>query len=86
MLPVYDSGVETGNKVLTMDHPMREIWLSNDSETLTLSVVVAGEASLSLSFTLYPGEVLNERFPEFLTVTVTASSAWRWYVRSGMVP
>jgi hypothetical protein len=85
ILPVYDVGSESGNKVLNMDHPMREIWLSNDSSTYNATAVFTGPNSLSLEFLLYPGEVLNERLPEFLTITVTATGAWRWYVRSGLV-
>lgn len=86
MLPVYDSGSETGNKVLSMDHPMRDLYITNDDRDSNITVVVTGEASLSLTFTLKPGEYLDERFPEFLTVTVTASGSWRWYVRSGLIP
>lgn len=84
-LPVYDSGSETGNKVLTMDHPMRELYVANDSIENNLTIVVTGDASLSLTFTLLPGDMINERMPEFTTVTVTATDSWRWYVRSGRV-
>lgn len=83
LLPVYDSGKETGNKVLTMDHPMRELYIANDSDTENVEFTVTGDASLSLTFTLLPHDWIDERFPEFTTVTVTASGAWRWYVRSG---
>lgn len=86
MLPVYDAGSETGNQVLSMDHPMRELWLTNDSESDSITVQITGEASLDITFTLKPNETLNERFYEFTTVTVTAAGAWRWYVRSGLVP
>ena len=86
MLPVYDSGSETGNLVLTMDHPMRELFITNDTtDETSMTVNVSGAASLSLTFVLRQAESLNERFPEFETVTVTSSSNWRWYVRSGRV-
>ena len=86
MLPVFDSGSATGNQVLTMDHPMRELFITNDSENdNNMTVVVSGEFGLSLSFTLKPGESLNERFSEFSVVTVTATDGFRWYVRSGRI-
>ena len=84
-LPVYDSGFENGNRVLNMDHPMRELFVANDSLTDNLTIVVTGDASLSLTFTLKPEDAIDERLPEFTTVTVTASDAWRWYVRSGRI-
>ena len=85
MLPVYDSGIESGNEVLTMDHPMRELFISNDDMDNNLTFIVTGNDQLSLEFMLTPGGTFNERMPEFLTVTVTAPGAWRWYVRSGRV-
>lgn len=85
VLPVYASGQPSGNQVIQMDHPMRDLFLSNDSTTNNLTIVVTGEAGLSLTLVLLPGETINERFPEFLTVTVTAAGSWRWYVRSGRV-
>jgi len=57
--------------------------LSDLNSGLTLNV--AGDASLTLDFVLMPNETINERFPEFSTVTVIAAGAWRWYVRSGRV-
>lgn len=85
-LPVVDSGSESGNKVLSFTYAMRELYITNDDPEADLTVVVTGEASLSLTFTLKAGEYLDERFPEFLAVTVTATGAWRWYTRSGLVP
>lgn len=85
--PVYDTSGTTqvnGNQVLVMDHPMRELFLSNDSNN-NITVVVTGLASLNMSFLLLPGETLNERLPLFQIVTVTASGVWRWYVRSGRI-
>lgn len=84
-LPVYDAGSETGNLVLTMDHPMRELYISNDDASTSLTINVSGAAALSIDFVLLHGEVLNERFTEFETVTVTAPGSWRWIVRSGRV-
>lgn len=85
-LPVYASGSGTGNEVLTMDHPMRELYFANDSVgDNSLTLVISGDAALSLTFTLKAGETINERFPEFNLVTITATDDWRWYVRSGRV-
>ena len=84
VLPVFDSGSTTGNQVLTMAHPMRDLFVSNDSDANTMTINVAGAAG-TLQFILKAGETLNERMHEFDYVTVTASDAWRWYVRSGRV-
>jgi hypothetical protein len=84
-LPVWDAGSETGNLVLTMDHPMRELFVSNDDATSSLTVQVLGDAGLDVTFTLLHGEVLNERFTEFTSAIVTATGAWRWIVRSGRI-
>jgi hypothetical protein len=84
-LPIYDSGSESGNLVLTMEHPMRELFLVNDSMSDNLTLNVAGDASLSLDFVLIPNEQFDERLPEFLTVTVVSPGAWHWRVRSGRV-
>lgn len=84
-LPVYDSGIESGNLVINMDHPMRELYLSNDSTAYSLTLNISGASDLSLDFELRPYETINERFPEFEKITVTASEGWRWYVRSGRI-
>lgn len=84
-LPVYQSGEDTGNETLVMDHPMRELFFINDSSTANATVVVSGPDNLSLSFTIAPGDRIDERFPEFDTVTITATHGWRWYVRSGRI-
>ena len=84
---VYDtSGAtqENGNLTLTMDFPMREVWLGNDSNS-NLTAVFTGNASLNMTFLLLPGEILNERLPLFNQIVVTCSGAWRYYVRSGRV-
>ena len=81
-LPVYDSGNESGNRILNMDHPMRELYVANDSDGSDLVIQITGESGLDISFTLKPGDTIDERLPEFLTVTVTATDSWRWYVRS----
>ena len=83
-LPVYDGGNETGNLVLSMDHPMRELYIANDS-TDDLVLTVTGDADLNISITLKAGDAIDERFPEFNVVTVTSVGAWRWYVRSGRI-
>lgn len=85
--PVYDTSGGTqvsGNSTLTMDHPMREIFISNDNNS-NMTIVISGLAGLNMTFLLLPGETLNERLPLFQTVVVTASGVWRWYVRSGRI-
>lgn len=84
-LPIFDSGSESGNLVLNMDHPMRELYLTNDSVSNNVTVVVTGDASLLLTFVLGPNETMDERLPEFTQVTVTATDSWRWRVRSGRI-
>lgn len=85
-LPVYASGSEVGNKVWAMDHPMRELFITNDSlDNNDLTLQVTGDADLDLTFAIKMGETINERFPEFTVLTVTATDGWRWYVRSGRV-
>lgn len=84
---VYDtSGITqmSGNQTLTMDFPMREIFISNDSNS-NLTAVFTGIANLNMSFLLLPGETINERLPLFNQVVVTCSGLWRYYVRSGRV-
>lgn len=83
-LPVYDSKQGTGNSTETMDHPMREIFFSNDY-TLAQTLLFTGPNSLSMTFVLNPGETLDERLPEFSQFTITAGGAWRYYVRSGRI-
>lgn len=85
--PVYDSSGQTqnsGNATLTMDFPMRELFLSNDGNG-NLTIQVIGNASLNLNFLLLPGETFNERLPLFTSLIITTSGAWRYYVRSGRV-
>ena len=84
-LPVYTSGSGTGNAVLTMDHEMRELYITNDSVEDTMTFIVSGAASLSLTFVLRPYETFNERLPEFDAITIISASSWRWYTRSGRV-
>jgi hypothetical protein len=84
-LPVYDAGSGSGNSVLTMNHPMRELYIANDSITDDLILQVTGDSGLDISITLKPEDWIDERFPEFSTVTITAVGNWRWYVRSGRV-
>jgi len=86
-VPVYDgsgSTQESGNQTLTMDFPMRELFISNDSNS-NITFTVTGNASLNMSFLLLPGEVFDERLPLFNQVVVTASGVWRYRVRGGRV-
>lgn len=84
VIPVYDGGYETGNVDIVIDHPVRELFISNDSTTDNLIFQVLGD-SVDITLTLLPGDTLDERFIEFSRVIVTAVGAWRWYVRSGRI-
>lgn len=83
-LPVYDCGSESGNEELEFLHPVRELFIANDSKTADLTVEV-GCPDGTMTLTLKHCETLDERFQEFTRVTVTASGPWRWIVRSGRV-
>lgn len=85
-LPVYDSITNgSGNYTWTMDHLMREFYFSNDSTTLSQTVNLTGPNGLNLSFVLNAGDYIDERVPEFSVMNITASDAWRAYVRSSRV-
>lgn len=84
-LPVCASSGVTpanGNQTITMDFLMRELFLSNDTaDDLTLIVnCIAG----TLGFLLKGGDTIDERLPEFSSITVTSSGNWRWYVRGNI--
>lgn len=84
-LPVDDGGSQTGNQTLFMAYPMRELLIANDDTVNNLTFVVTGDASQSLTFTLQPGDISDERYYPFSQVTVTAVGAWRYMVRSGVI-
>jgi hypothetical protein len=81
-IPVYTMAVDTGNEEVTFDVPMRELLISNDS-IYNLVFQITGPADLDMSFTLYPGDVLDERFPIFNYLKITCSGAWRYIARTG---
>lgn len=85
-LPVYDSYEGTGDHTENFPFAMREILISNDSETDNLTVQIVGPASLNTAMTLKPREVMDERFPEFTSVAIDAVGAWRFWVRSHLLP
>lgn len=85
VLPVDAMGGYTGTQDLFMDYPMRELLIANDDTTNSMSINVIGDAGYSVSFTILPYEVLNERFYPFTEVKVTATGAWRYIVRSGII-
>lgn len=84
-LPVDDCGSYTGNQTLYMTYAMRELLISNDSTTANLSFTVTGPSSYSITFTLLPNEVFDERLAPYTSVAVTATGSWRYIVRSGVV-
>lgn len=84
-LPVYESYEGTGNHDETFPVNMREVLISNDSTTDDLTIQVVGPASLNITITVKAYEVLDERFPEFSGVSIVATGAWRFLVRSGLI-
>lgn len=84
-LPVDDCGGYTGSQTLYMSYPMREIVLANDSSSANLTFTITGPSSYSITFTLLPGDVFDERLAPFTQVAVTATGDWRYVVRSGVV-
>lgn len=81
-VPVGLMGSQSGNQTLTLGHTMRELLLSNDHASAALTLTVH-TALGDLSFSVKAGEVLDERYPVFESITVAASGAWRYIARSG---
>jgi len=84
VLPVSDGDAGTGNESITISIPARELFLSNDSTTDNLTFRVIGD-NVDFTYTLLPGETIDERFLEFNNLVISAVGAWRWYVRSGRI-
>lgn len=76
-----DSG--TGNETLLLSERARELVVSNDVATDLTVTVTTVDGATPISITLKGYEVMDERFKEFAQVDITASGAWRAYVRSG---
>jgi hypothetical protein len=83
--PVVGMGVETGNKTLTFTPPAREFFITNDSATIDLSFVLTDQDGVTYSFTVKPGEHLDERYVPFVSVAVNATGGWRWITKSGRI-
>lgn len=84
-LPVDDMGGFTGSQDLFMSYPMRELLISNDDATASLTFTISGDDGSTATFTLQAGDVLDERFYPFKEVNITATGAWRYIVRSGVI-
>lgn len=84
-LPADDGGSYTGSQTLYMSYSMREILIANDDASADLTFTLTGPASQNFTFTVKAGDVLDERFYPFDTVAVTATGAWRYIVRSGVI-
>lgn len=85
ILPIDAAGGFSGNQDLIMTYPMRELLIANDSTTANLTFTLTSDSSYSVTFTLQPGDILNERFYPFTEINVTATGAWRYIVRSGII-
>jgi hypothetical protein len=81
-LCVYDIQSGFGNFSGAYSTPCQEILISNDSESSSMSVRIRGVASLDLTITLMPGEVLDERFTDFSSIDIVAVGEWRYLVRT----
>lgn len=89
-LPVIGSSGTTpvsGNLILVQgtawpNLAARELFLSNDSAgDITVTINCSGG---TLAWVLHTGETFNERMPPFTSIIVTATGAWRWYVRGNL--
>lgn len=84
-LPADEGGGFTGNETLFLTYPMRELLIANDSTTANLTFTLTGPADQTFTFTLQPGDILDERFYPFTEIDVVATGAWRYIVRSGAI-
>lgn len=63
---------------------MRELVFSNDSaNTLNCQVIGPG---LNVTLVLLANEVIDERFAEFTSISITGTGAWRFYPRTALIP
>lgn len=84
--PVIGMGSETGSESLLFANTAREFFITNDSEDGNdLSFVLTDQDGETYTFTIKPGEHLDERFVPFVQVDVTATDGWRWIAKSGKV-
>lgn len=83
--PVLDMGSETGNETLTFSVIAREFFITNDSDTNDLSFTLTDHDGKDYTFTVKPGEHLDERYVPFTKIVVTATDGWRWIAKSGRV-
>ena len=85
-LCVYEFYQGTGNHTETFPIKMRELLFSNDSTSANCTIQLIGPANLNISIILLPNEVVDERFPEFTSVVITATGDWRFYPRTHLIP
>lgn len=84
-LPIADAGSVTGNLTITPSVPMRELLISNDDTSNSITFTVSGPNGYSISFTLQPLDISDERYYPFTQVNVNASGAWRYMLRCGAI-
>lgn len=84
-LPIDEAGGYTGTQTLYMTYAMRELLISNDDASASLTVQVTSDSGYTITITVNAGEILDERFYPFNQVIVTGTGAWRYFVRSGLI-
>lgn len=84
-LPIADAGNVTGNLTILPSVPMRELLISNDDTANSITFTVSGDNGYSITFTLQPLDISDERYYPFTRLDVSASGAWRYMLRCGAV-
>ena len=83
-LCVYEFYAGSGDHTENFTIPMRELVFKNDS-TNDFTVQLLGPDNLNITFTVKGKEVFDERFPEFTTLVIEGTGAWRFYPRSHVI-
>ena len=89
---IASSVSNTGNYTREFASVQREILFSNDADKETpplqldtyCTVRLEGPGGVDYSFTVYYGEVLDERLPPFNKITITANYKWRYWTRAAI--
>ena len=82
-LPIADAQSISGNLTITPSVPMREFLISNDDPVNSLTFTISGDSGYSITFTLQPLDISDERYYPFTQVIVTATGSWRYMLRCG---
>jgi len=72
----------SGSTTTTTDVPASQyLVVANDSSTANLTVTLSGPSDFSLTYTLLPQNVMDEKFQAFTRFVITATGSWRAYTR-----